>query len=74
MSHSSIFLFNWNAYGKGVAILTICFWAIFFFYDYFIRSSESKDSILDNPSSLGKNYDHRPQIYTDKVEYDSMIK
>lgn len=74
MIHSSILLFNWNAYGKGVGILTACVWAIFLFYDYFIRGSESKDSILDNPSSLGKNVDHRTQIHTDTIEYDSMIK
>lgn len=74
MIHSSILLFNWNAYGKGVGILTACVWGVFFFYDYFIRASESKDSILDNPSTAGKNFDHRPQIQTQTIEYDSMIK
>jgi hypothetical protein len=74
MIHSSILLFDWNSYGKGVGILTACVWAIFFFYDYFIRGSESKDSILDNPSNAGKTFDHRPQIHTETVEFDSMIK
>jgi hypothetical protein len=74
MIHSSILLFNWNSYGKGVGILTAGVWAVFCFYDYFIRDSGSKDSILDNPSTLGKNFDHRPQIQTETVEFDSMIK
>jgi hypothetical protein len=74
MIHSSILLFDWNYFGKGVGILTACVWAVFFFYDYFIRGAESKDSILDNPSRAGKNFDHRPQIHTETVEYDSMIK
>ena len=74
MIHSSILLFNWNAYGKGVGILTACVWAIFLFYDYFIRGSESKDSILDNPTLGKKTPDHRPQVHAETIEFDSMIK
>ena len=74
MGHCSILLFNWNAYSKGVGIATLVVWGVFFFYDYFIRDVESKDSIFDNPSSKANSFDNRPQIHTNKVEFDSMIK
>jgi hypothetical protein len=74
MIHSSILLFNWFVYGKGVVILTFSVWAIFLFYDYFIRTSESKDLILENPTILPKTFDSRPQIQTNTIEFDSMIK
>lgn len=73
MNHCSILLFDWNAYGKRVGIATLIVWGIFFFYDYFIRGVESKDSILDNPSSKVNRFDNRTQIHTDKVEFDAMI-
>lgn len=73
MNHSSILLFNWNVYGIGVGSLTLCTWAIFFFYDYFIHGQHSKESMFDNPSSLGKSLDMRTQIQAEKVEFDSMI-
>lgn len=73
MNHCSILLFNWTAYGKGVGIITAVTWAIFFFYDYFIRGSEKKDSIFDNPSSKPNGFDQRMQVETETVEFDSMI-
>ncbi len=73
MNHSSILLFNWNVYGIGVGTLTLCTWAVFFFYDYFISSQHSKESMFDNPSSLGKSLDTRTQIQSEKVEFDTMI-
>jgi hypothetical protein len=74
MNHCTILLFYWQTYAKGVGITTLCVWAIFFFYDYFIRSVANKDAILENPSSKSNQFDKRTQIQTDKVEFDSMIQ
>ena len=74
MSYCSILLFNWIVYSKVVGIATLAVWGIFLFYDYFIRSTHTKESIFDNPNSKANSFDNRPQIHTNQVEFDSMIK
>ena len=67
--------FPWESFIKYTSIITLIVWAGFFFYDYFILGSKTKEDIYDNPiNKKTKELDTRQQVLTDKVEFDSMLK
>lgn len=67
--------FPWSAFIKYTCILTVTCWAGFFFYDYFIIGSKTKEDIYDNPINKKTNeLDSREQVLTDKVEFDAILK
>ncbi|MFY7889584.1 MAG: hypothetical protein ACOVOW_11770 [Spirosomataceae bacterium] len=73
MSHTPSF--PWTDFFLYTGICTLACWASFFFYDYFITGSQVKENIYDNPiAKKAKSVDTRPQITTDTVEFDSMLK